>query len=203
MLKEASETAKALLEFFRSGWRVVLTIFICSAIWLWLHHRNLVRVPIDLADKADRGAFVALLLSGAYLVLIGLEWLYLRFEKWRRSEEHRLRKGLAQASPLEKLVLEDIIRRSEHYVALDVGSPTAMHLQQLGLIESTGRLRYTTYELAPGLADLCIRKPSLLHTSERQRKAAEVELKQWCDEGLHQGLLNHLREPPGNPWMDL
>jgi hypothetical protein len=46
---------------------------------------------------------------------------------------------------------------------------------------------------AMGLADLCIRKPSLLRTSEQQ-EAAVAELKQWRNEGLHKGLFNQLSE---------
>ena len=202
MLKEASEIVKALLEFFRSV-KVVFTVFLCSAIWLLPPVRKLLPVPKPFIDNANFIAIIALLLSGVYLMVSVFVSLYQRVEKWMRSEERSLRKGLAQTSPLEKIVLEAVIHKGEYLIALDVGSPIAMHLQGVGLIEGSRRLGYTTYELATGLADLCIRKPSLLRTSERQQEAAVADLKQWRDEGLQEGFLNQLSEPSVNPWMDL
>jgi hypothetical protein len=49
---------------------------------------------------------------------------------------------------------------------------------------------------AISLGGLCVRKPSLLRTSEQQELAVGA-LKQWRDEGLHKGFFNQLSESGG------
>jgi hypothetical protein len=201
MLKEVVEIVKALLEFFRSL-KVVLTIFICSVVWLSPHVRNLLPVPKPYTENANFVASIALLLSGVYLVVSVFELLYQRVQKWRRSEGRRFRKALARATPLEKLVLEAVIRIGENLIKLDVGSDIAMHLLEVGLIEQEYGPNYTTYRLDDGLADLCIRNPSLLHILPQQQKVA-AELEKWRKDGLHQGFFNQFDEPSDNSWMRL
>jgi len=68
-----------------------------------------------------------------------------------------------------------------------------MHLQELGLIARVmGPTPYTMYHLATGLADFCIRTPSLLHVPEQQTETALATLEQWRKEGLHNGFFNQL-----------
>src|SRR5258708_8666169 len=108
MLKEAAEIVSVVLEFFRSL-KLVFTIFLCSAIWLLPPVRNLFPVSKAFTDNANFIASVILLLSGTYLMVSVFLLLYHRVQKWRRSGERRLRKALAQASPLEKTVLEAVV----------------------------------------------------------------------------------------------
>jgi hypothetical protein len=194
MLKEAAEIVRVVLEFFRSL-KLVFTIFLCSAIWLLPPVRNLFPVSKAFTDNANFIASIILLLSGAYLMVSVFLLLYHRVQKWRRSEERRLRKALEHASPLEKSVLEAVICKGQYLIGLDVGSPIAMHLQELGLIiRVMGPTPCTMYQLAIGLADFCIRTPSLLHVQEQQTETALVTLEQWRNEGLHNGFFNQLRE---------
>ncbi len=200
MLKEAAEIVRAALEFFRSL-KVVFTIFLGSAIWLLPPVRALLPIPKNFADNTNFIASIALLLSGAYLVVSVCVSLYQRVQKWRRSEERTLSKALARASPLEKSVLEAVTHKGEYLIGLDVGSPIAMHLQEIGLIQRAEGLPYTTYQLAAGLAALCIKTPALIRISEQQQEAALAELEEWRTERLHRGFFNQLSAQSGHPWM--
>jgi hypothetical protein len=192
MLKEAGEIVKVALEFLRSL-TLVVTIFLCSAIWLLPPVRKLFPVSKTFTDDANFIASIMLLLSGAYLMVSVFSLLYERVQKWRRSEERRLRKALAQASPLEKSVLEAVIHKGEYLIGLDVGSPIAMHLQELGVITRVmGPTPCPMYQLAAGLADFCIKTPSLLHVPKQQTETALATLEQWRSEGLHNGFFSQL-----------
>jgi|ERR1035441_1194616 hypothetical protein len=200
MLKEATEIVKAALEFFRSL-KVVFTIFLCSALLLLPPSRNLFPIPKTFTDNVDLVASVALLLSGVYLVVTVLVSFYQRMEKWRCSEEHRSRKALAQASPLEKLVLEAVIHKGEYLIKLDFGSPIAVHLQEIGLIKKSVGLPYKTYQLATGLEELCLKTPALFRVPEPQQRAALDELELWKTQGRHRSFFNQLCEPSSTSWM--
>ncbi len=80
-----------------------------------------------------------------------------------------------------------------------------MHLQEIQLIKSTAGLPYKTYELALGLANLCIRNPGLLRVEEHKQKPVLEELERWRTEGLHRGLFSQLANPShsdrGRSWV--
>lgn len=76
-----------------------------------------------------------------------------------------------------------------------------MQLQQIGLIERARGLPYTTYQLAAGLDDLCIKEPSLLRVSDQEEAAAISELERWKKGGLHDGLFFQLSGPHRDSWM--
>lgn len=200
MLKDAAEIVKAFLEFFRSL-KVVFTVFLCSAIWQFPLVRNLVPVPKASADYANLAARIALLVSSVYLLVGLFVRLYQWVQKWRHSNDRRLRKAVGRASPLEKLVLEAVIHKSQFLIKLDVASPIAMHLQEIGLIQRAKGLSYTTYELSPGLESLCIKESSLLRVPEQKLQAALDQLEQWRNEGLHEGYFLQISEPSDGSWM--
>jgi hypothetical protein len=200
MLREATEIVRAVLEFLRDL-KVVCAIFLGSLIWLLPPVRNLLLVPKAFAESANFAVSIVLVLTFAYLLVSAIVGLYQRVQKWKRSPERFLRWTLARASPIEKLVLDVAIRKGEYLVRLDVGSPIAMHLQELGLIKRATGLPYTTYQLATGLSNLCIREPSLLGISEQQQEAAVAEMEQWEKEGLHKSFFNQLAGPSNTSWM--
>lgn len=199
MLKDVVEILKTLLEFLRSL-KVVFTVFLSSALWLLPPIRNLFPVPKALVDNVNVAASIGLLLSFAYLLASAFVPLYQRWQEWRQSEGRKLRKSLTQASPIEKHMLQAVIQKGEYLIELDAGSPIAMRLQEIGLIARAHGLPYTTYQLANGLADLCIRAPSLLHLPKQQEDAALSELEQWKKNGSHKSFLRQL-SGPHNDWM--
>ena len=117
------------------------------------------------------------------------------------SPDRLARRALRRATPLEKLVLEVPIHLGEHRIRLDVGSPIAVHLQEIGLIKRASGLPYTDYWLAAGLADLCIRRPSLLRVSPEEQSGALAELDRWRKSGTHQGLFHQMSGPNSQSWM--
>src|SRR5207248_10745148 len=138
---------------------------------------------------------------GVYLAITGFVALYQRVYKWRVSDVRRLRIALAKVSPLGKHVLQAVIHQGEYLIALDVGSPIAMHLQEIGLIKKAGGLPYKTYELAIGLANLCIKQPFLLRASKEQQQVIRIQLEQWRHEGSHKGFFNQLSGRSSESWM--
>ena len=206
MLKDIADLLKAALDFIRNI-KAVCTVLISSALWVILSARTLLPVPKTFADSSTPIAWVLLVLSGVYLVVHLLESLYKTFQLWRQSDERKFRTALAKASPLEKTVLEAIVSLGGWLIELDVGSPIALHLQELGLIRKSHGRGYMTYELTPGLDVLCLKTPSLLRVSEAEQTTAMAEMEKWGKNGQHRRFFKQLGELTnggrGNPnsWM--
>lgn len=130
MVKNAAEIVKAILDFFRSP-RIVATVFLCSGMWLVPQIRRLLPVQGDVVNVANLVASVCFTLSATALIVTGIVWV---FSALTAKENRKLRKALAQATPVEKEVLKTLISLGKWEVCLDPGSGIAMHLQQVGLI---------------------------------------------------------------------
>jgi hypothetical protein len=160
--------------------KLAVAIFLVSAAWSLMGTKG---------EYASLAASLFLTLSGAYLVAGGYLWLYRRVNEWKHSPKRLLKTALGQATPLEKSVLKAVIQRGSHKVDLDVGSPIAIHLLQIGLITKAPNLLYTMYQLAGGLADLCTRQPTLLRVTDEEQKATLAEWERWRTEGVHKRFL--------------
>ncbi len=200
MLKEAGEAVKAVLEFFGRP-KLVAALFLASAAWMVPAIRQFLPVQRAAAEGAGLVTSIIFTVSGAYLVVNIATWLLQQIKAWKNSPERLLKKALRNATPLEKCVLEAVIHKGEYLLKLDAGSAIAVHLQQIGLIGRASGLPYTTYQLARGLADLCIKNPALLEVPAEQEKAALDELEGWRKQGCHKSFFFQLERPNERSWM--
>lgn len=179
---------KALLEFLRNpSPKVVASAFLSSALWLILAipRWRLLPLPISFIERGNVVAVPILLFSGFYLLLAGCDHLRKRVRGWSTSDLRKFSHALKQATPLERVILEKAVQAGENFVALDAGSPVAMHLQQIGLIEQVSGLAYTTYWMVPGLRALCIKNPSFLAIADSERISATRQLDALQYSGQH------------------
>jgi hypothetical protein len=192
-VKEVAEIIKAVIEVLKSP-KLSLTVFIASAAWLLRPTRQFFPIHGAVADSAALIASVSFTLSGVYLVITASVWLYERAKERRNSPQRLLRQAIARSTPLEKGVLEAIIGKGSFLIDLDAGSPIAMHLQEIKLIKRATGLPYTTYQLATGLADLCISEPALFRATEHEQETVIAELERWQRDGLHGRFFRQLRQ---------
>ena len=200
MMKEIGDSLKALAEFLDSP-KKAAAIFLCSAAWVTPSIRQVLPIHGVVEDYAGLIASVRLTLSGAYLAVFAVGWVHQRFDKRIHSPGRLARRALGRATPIEKFVLGIPIRLGEHRIRLDVGSPIAMHLQEVGLIKRATGLPHTEYWLATGLADLCIRRPSLLRLSPEEESGVRAQFDRWRRDGTHQRLFDQLAGPSEGSWM--
>ena len=118
-----------------------------------------------------------------------------------RVQGRKIRSALCHATPVEKAVLDALIQKGKWRVPLDVGIPIAMHLQEIGLIEQTRGLPYTTYNMVSGLSEMCIKKPALLHLPIASLADAKTQVARWQTERIHQGFFIEIAEPTSTSWM--
>jgi hypothetical protein len=191
-VKEFTEAVKAIIEFLGSPKRLAV-VFLASGIWLFPPARRVISIHGGIGDYADLTATVCFMLSGAGLVI---EVLYRSSQfivRRSRAPERSLKKAIRRATPLEKLLLEAVIHMGRWELALDPGSPEAMHLQEIGLISKVAGVPYTTYQLSKGLADLCIRNPALLKVPETEEAKALSEIEELRRSGLHKRFFASIR----------
>jgi len=200
MLKETGETITAVSDFLGKP-KIVATLFLGSAAWLLPAVQRQLPVHGALSEYANLTASVLCIVTLAWLVVSALARIYEKAKQWIRSPQRVLRKALAGAKPVEKIVLEAVIQIGEHTVGLDAGSSLAMHLQQIGLIHRATGHPSTVYQITEGLADLCIKNPSLLQVSAEQEAAAVAELEQLQKTGQHWRLFQQLSGPDRFSWM--
>jgi hypothetical protein len=188
------------VDFLRSP-KIVATVFLCSGVWLVPSIRRAFPIHGNVSDIVSLVASIAFTLSGASLVISSFIWCFHVAKDKKHLQKWALKRAVKQATPVEKKVLEMAIQKGLWKVALDVGSPIAMHLQEIGLIEQATGLPYTTYQMARGLKDLCIKKPMLLRLSKETEATAQSEIKQWQKEKVHQIFFIDLAGPTSTSWM--
>lgn len=198
MLKETGEIVKAIFDFLRSP-RLMATVLISSGIWLIPG----ISFPVhgNVKDTVELIASVLFTLSAASLLISTLLEVYMLINRELASPARRYRKALHRATANEKIVLCAVVHKGYWEVRLDVGSEIAMHLQEIGLIEKAFGFPHTTYQLAPGLAELCIKKPALLRVTEDEEEVALSEMLEWKESGLHQGFFYQLAGQGRDAWM--
>ena len=176
-------------------------VFLCSTVWVLPWTRQFLPVHGVVTEYAGIVASICMTLSGAHMFVITVAAIHQRTSKWMRSQPRLARRALRRATPLEKLVLGIPVRLGEHRIRLDVGSPIAMHLQEIGLIRRATGLPRTEYWLAQGLADIGIKQPSLLRLSPKEESEARAEFEQWKRTGVHRGLFDQMAGPSEYSWM--
>jgi hypothetical protein len=175
-----------------------LAIF-CLACLLWfspLIHRH---IPVDGATKqvADLIALAVGLLAFAGVLIHGSVAAWNSLRSWFKSPKRRLRNGIKRTDSIEKLLLRSAIAAELFNLQFDIGSPIAMHLEQLGIIE-LDLFSDSGYKLPIAVRTLCVKEPDLLAVSTQGEESACQQIDEWRKAGKERRLLDALEQRLSN-----